>query len=272
MSPPATCGVCSRGDHAVSLLLVYKWWIKWRTTIVVSVAFILGAIFQALLRETKDPLWLVLSIVVGLAGVLAVPIFKDLDSKAEKRLLEAYQTRIHDSLTPLLQLHVQLAEAKDPNQQRKLLQRLLQTCLVAATGAVGDARVRASYYRVQPRAGRRKERLTPEASVGRNDVATSTFEKGTKAGNEVFRRLNVNETTFIRDISELEGSALPGWNKAKKRDYKTFISVPVRGEQSIYGMLTVDSTEVGDLTEYDEMYVRCVGLLLASGIAIATPE
>jgi transcriptional regulator with GAF, ATPase, and Fis domain len=152
-----------------------------------------------------------------------------------------------------------------------LLQRLLTTCLIAAKGAA-DGRVRASYYRAHPRQGSKKERLQPEASVGRNISATSVFEKGTKAGNEVFRRLSNNETTFESDTSKIEPSRLPGWNPAKKRDYKTFISVPVRGEDSLYGMLTLDSTEVGDLTEYDEMYVRCIGLLLASGIAIASPE
>jgi hypothetical protein len=264
--------LCSRVVHTVSYLLVYKLWLKWRTTMVVSAAFAAGAIFQALLRSTNDQLWLTLSIAAGLVGVIVVPVFKDLDTRGEKRLLEKYQTRIHDSLTPLLQLHVQLSEAREKAQQSKLLQRLLQTCLIAAKGGTGDARVRASYYRVQPRLGSKKERLEPETSVGRNISASSVFEKGTKNGNEVFRRLNANETTFQADTSKIDAGQLPGWNTTKNRDYKTFISVPVRGESSIYGMLTVDSTEVGDLTEYDEMYVRCIGLLLASGIAIASPE
>lgn len=259
------------GIAQVRFLLVYTFWIKWRSTLIVTLAFVAGAIFQALLRATNDPLWLGLSIAVGVVGVIAVPLIKDLDTRAEKRLLEKYQTRIHDSLTPVLQLHVQLSEAIDKGQQSKLLQRLLATCLVAAKHGAGEGRVRASYFRVYPRIGSKKERLLPESSVGRHTGATSTFEKGTKAGNEVFRRLNENLTTFEPDVSKIEASRFPGWNPSKKRDYKSFVSVPVRGEDRIYGMLTVDSPEVGDLTEYDEMYVRCIGLLLASGIAIASP-
>lgn len=223
-------------------------------------------------KETGIGWWLAATIITGILGIVAVPYFKHLDTENEKSELEKYQLRIHDGLAPVLQLLVELSEATDRELQKRTLARLLTTCLTAASRTSDSSRVRASYYRAYPRFGSKKERLDPFGSLGRNDTAQSVFEKGTKAGNEVFRRLLDNVTTFVPDISKLEKGELPGWNMTKKRPYKTFISVPVRGKSDLYGMLTVDGPEVGDLSEYDEMFVRCIGLIYASGVALVAPE
>ncbi|WP_345150763.1 GAF domain-containing protein [Arthrobacter ginkgonis] len=168
-----------------------------------------------------------------------------------------------------MQQLVALSAARSPERRRDLLQRLIQTCLQAARHGAGQRRVRASYYRVWAASGSKKQRLEPDSSLGRNVTASSVFEKNTKRGNHVWKLLEENQSLFVKDIAEIDTNVIRGWDPQRNRDYATFISVPVRGESEIYGMLTVDAPTPGELTEYDEMYVRCIGLLMASGIALA---
>lgn len=254
---------------------VYLFWIKWRSSIVVGAAIVCGGIMQAVFEakgdeNPADPYrwwWLVGAIAAGVVATIAVPVFSHLDGVREVRALRRYQLQINDSLTPALQLLVQLSEAPNVDRRRDLFQRLLQTCLNAARHGSGQRRVRASYYRAYVAEGSKKQRLEPESSLGRNVTASSVFEKGTKKGNQVWKQLEENQTRFEPDTAKIDPEEMRGWDPKKKRDYKTFISVPVRGEEQIYGMLTVDAPNPGELSEYDEMYVRCVGLLLGSGIA-----
>lgn len=210
-----------------------------------------------------------MAIASAVAAALAVPFFKHLDDRAEKAALLRYQEQIGDGLEPLLQQLVTVSEATPGEERNKQVTALVRVAMEAARHMAGQRRVRATYYRVHPRKGQKRERLIAMYHTGRGTKPKTEFVRGSDAGDYVFKTLNANETIFIEDT---QGCDLPGWNSTRVRDYKTFISVPVRGEQKIYGMLTVDAPTVGELTENDEMFVRCVGLLLASGIATANPK
>ncbi len=60
--------------------------------------------------------------------------------------------------------------------------------------------------------------------------------------------------TFCADVDTVPP---PGWDASKARKYKTFISVAAQYAGRPVGMVTVDSTALGDLDEGD---VRVAGL------------
>lgn len=248
---------------------VLKFIRKWRSPAAVAALAGLGIFLQSLQRSTGEWIWLVAAIAAAILAALAVPFFKHLDDKAEKSALLKYQEQIGDGLEPLLQQLVTVSESLPGEDRNKQVAALVRVAIEAARHMAGQRRVRATYYRVHPRKGQKRERLTAMYYTGRGTKPKTEFMRGSDAGDYVFKTLNDNDSIFINDTQKCD---IPGWNGTRVRDYKTFISVPVRSERKIYGMLTVDAPTVGELTGNDEMFVRCVGLLLASGIATANPN
>lgn len=248
---------------------VLKFIRKWRSPAVVALLAGLGIVLQALFKSTGDLYWMVASVVAAILAALTVPFFKHLDEKAEKSALLKYQEQIGDGLEPLLQQLVVVSESAPGEARNKELSALVRVAIEAARHMAGQRRVRATYYRVHERKGAKRERLAATHYTGRGTKPKTEFTRGSDAGDYVFKTLGDNETIFVKDTKDCD---LPGWSRSRVRDYRTFISVPVRGEQRVYGMLTVDAPTVGELTANDEMFVRCVGLLLASGIATANPN
>ena len=242
---------------------------KWRSAASVAALAGLGIFLQSQQRATGDWRWLGAAIIATVCAALVVPFFKHLDDRAEKAALLRYQEQLGDGLEPLLQQLVTVSEAAPGEDRNRQLAALVRVAIEAARHMSGQRRVRASYFRVHPRSGQKRERLTAMYHTGRGRKPKTEFMRGSAAGDHIFKTLNDNDTIFIKDTRECD---LPGWNNARVRDYRTFVAVPVRGERKIYGMLTVDAPTVGELTENDETFIRCVGLLLASGIATANPN
>lgn len=247
-----------------------KFWIRWRTTLVVAAAAAAGLLCQSVFRETSNTLWFWASVIAALAGAGAVPFFKKLDERREKSALFRYQEQLGDGLEPLLQQMAKLSEANSVALHRSHLSGLVRHAMEASRHVVGQGRVRASYYRVQGRG--KTARLMPEGHTGRGTMPQTEFRMGTPEGNYVFKEFDGDRSIVVLDTASC---SLPGWDRERARDYRAFISVPVRTSRKVYGMITVDAPEVGDLEEYDEMFIRCVALLLASGIAMVlnnTPQ
>ena len=242
---------------------------KWRSSASVAILAGLGILFQGLQSATGNGWFLVAAIVCAVLAAVAVPFFKHLEDRADKSALLRYQEQIGDGLEPLLQQLVEVCEANPGEDRNKQLAALVRVAIEAARHMAGQRRVRATYFRVHRSRGPRRESLRAMYYTGRGTKPKTEFSRGTEAGDHVFKVLNDNDTVFIKDTGNC---TLPGWNSTRKRDYRTFIAVPVRGEARIYGMLSVDAPAVGELTQTDEMFVRCVGLLLASGIATVNPN
>lgn len=139
-----------------------------------------------------------------------------------------------------------------------------------ARHVAGQGRLRATYYRAYEANGNEVAHLAPDGHTGRGTTPQTIFRKGTPEGDYVFKMLDQDQKIFVQDTAECD---LPGWDPGRVRDYRTFISVPVRGRQKSYGMLTVDGPDAGELSDYDVMFIRCVGLLLAAGVAMVNhPE
>jgi hypothetical protein len=50
--------------------------------------------------------------------------------------------------------------------------------------------------------------------------------------------------------------------------YRTFITSTVASGDTLFGMLSVDSTNIGDLTTQDKIFVAIVAQILGSALAI----
>lgn len=123
-------------------------------------------------------------------------------------------------------------------------------------------RARVIVYRARYKQGR-KPRLEPANYIGRKDKP-GTFTDGTPRGTPVFAWLAGDEpTVFIDDITQHPPE---GWQNTG-HDYKTFISARIAAGTKGYGMLCVDSPDVGDLLETDVVVVDLVASLL--GLAFA---
>lgn len=243
-----------------------KFWLAWRTTICVAAGAVAGFVFQHLYRQDSSYwLWLVLAVVSAIIAAGAAPLFKKLDEKREKALLDKFQVQLGDGLEPLLHALAKVSESDSVPLKHKHLGELVNVAIVTARHVAGQGRLRATYYRVYPQHYKLKERLIPQIHTGRGTQPQTEFHKGSAAGDHIFKTMDGNRSIFVPDTDEC---TLPGWDKKRERDYKAFVSVPVRTKKKIYGMLTVDAPEVGDLDENDEVLIRCVGLLLASGIAM----
>jgi putative methionine-R-sulfoxide reductase with GAF domain len=266
---PSSLGIPSGYPGVYGLETVLKFIRKWRSPAVVALFAGLGIVLHTLQKSTGEWYWLAAAILAAILAALTVPFFRHLDEKTEKSALLKYQEQIGDGLEPLLQQLVVVSESLPGEARNKELASLVRVAIEAARHMAGQRRVRATYYRVHPRKGPKRESLLATHYTGRGTKPKTQFTRGSDAGDYVFKALGDNETIFVKDTQDCD---LPGWNRSRVRDYKTFISVPVRGEQRVYGMLTVDAPTVGELTGNDEMFVRCVGLLLASGIATANPN
>ncbi len=60
----------------------------------------------------------------------------------------------------------------------------------------------------------------------------------------------------------------PGWDSAKDRDYRTFISVSVIAGDTAYGMLTLDALGPGDLDTDDKGLLRLMAGVLAVALSV----
>lgn len=237
---------------------------KWRAPATVALSGTFALLAQTWYKETGVGWFLVLAISCVVIGALAVPFFKHLDEKDELDALQKYQLQIGDGLQPLLQQLVKLGESNSVPEAKTNLHQLIVAAIEAARHVAGQGRVRATYFRALPPAGRLKARLVPGPHVGRSTSPSSVFAKGTPEGDYIFEVLSKDGYVFYEDIKDCD---LPGWDPHRKRDYGTFASVPVRGKSVVYGMLSVDAPSPGDLTHNSVTFIRCVGVLLAAGIA-----
>jgi putative methionine-R-sulfoxide reductase with GAF domain len=206
-----------------------------------------------------------LAVVVILIAAMVPAYIKRLDERQQFTALETYQLQTSDGLGPVLDQLVNLAEAESVPSEHSRLHALVRASIESARHIAGQGRVRATYYRAYDQVGRNKAQLVPDGHTGRAKAPQSVFIRGTPAGDHVFKKLENNETIFVPDTSQ---ASLPGWDAKRARDYETFICVPVRGSKKVYGMITVDSPKAGDLTENDVLFVKCIGLLLAAGVAV----
>ena len=73
-----------------------------------------------------------------------------------------------------------------------------------------------------------------------------------------------NQHLFCPD---LDADPPPGWRITAPQTYKSFAAVPVAAGQNAFGMLMVDSLDLGGIRREDVPLVRLLGGLLADALA-----
>jgi hypothetical protein len=115
------------------------------------------------------------------------------------------------------------------------------------------------------------EKVVPtDYHVGRPGKPQTEFEEGTDAGGHVISMIQTGKAFTCEDITK---KPPPGWGN-KVSEYKTFVSAPVAVGNVAYGMLSIDSTRVGDLKEdrdEDPLMVLAGVLAVALGLDPISP-
>jgi GAF domain-containing protein len=170
---------------------------------------------------------------------------------------------LHNRLAPALDLMTEMAllDSADQTSRRLILRNVASDCcgaLVAMTPTSKD--VRATVFELaQP------DTIAPLARFGRSELSR-TFALGTPAGDEVMAYLENGSTGQL--VKDTLISPPPRYEGDPKR-YRTYIRVPIRGNEIVFGMLTVDAPKPGTLKEGDVHLAELVAAELGAAFAIA---
>lgn len=216
-------------------------------------------------------------LVVGIIGLLIASILpiveknnsnreiaalkKDLvDAKEEARADFLFVTNF--SLTPLVQKLSKVVLARKGSRDLEAQAAELRTqALGVAREVIGGEhrRVRANYFKLEYLPADRS-RLVQAGSTA--TPPRDYFDFDTDEGEEVLNMLAQNGSRFCPSVVD---DPPPGWDMTKQRDYETFISVTSTTfpGQEPDGMMTVDGSQRGDLTEADISMLRLIATIVA---------
>lgn len=199
---------------------------------------------------------LVLALVTWLIGEFRV---KGVEKARQEASVET-QVALGDALDPVARSLAKLT-TMSARQRREQRSGLVELVLSAACGLGPDgSRTRACYFKLAGDDGPR--RMLNDTSKGRSDVAKSEFVEGTAAGDAALKMIDERGWIYCDDVDE---NPPPGWQPSKERAYKCFASVTVAAGPKVFGMLTLDAINPGDLTREDQQTLQVLGHLL--GIA-----
>jgi len=110
-------------------------------------------------------------------------------------------------------------------------------------------------------------RAYPETATNRDrlDEFTTIFIEGNNTNQSVWEMID-NDTSLLVDNIVMDAPA--DFDYSKPHTYATFISAPVRTSDRIFGMLTINAKEAGDLSEEDRASITMLARLLATAEAL----
>ena len=125
---------------------------------------------------------------------------------------------------------------------------------------------RAAYFRVQDLGARSRVMQSGTYSDSRNreDSFTSEFVEGHGGDQGVWDLIDTGDVELSNDTD----TAVPeSWDITKDRQYKSFVSVPVRAEGVAFGMLTANTLETDGFSNSDVASIKVLAHLLAAAEA-----
>jgi hypothetical protein len=172
----------------------------------------------------------------------------------------AMQVTMNDALDPIVRQLGRVATA--PRHDRAALaESAVPMALDSAAHLAGTGRVRACLFRFAPGT---PTVLVPTQYSGRVDDPLEPITDGTAEGDLVFGMIRHNQHLFCPDLAT---SAPQGWRITAPQTYRSFAAVPVAAGSSAFGMLMVDSLDVGGIRRVDVPLIRLLGGLLAVALA-----
>jgi len=234
----------------------------------VVLALLLGELARSTDGGARVPLVLGQTTFTGLA--FAVPQLRQwrasrAEESAEEREIEArVETRmaVNDALDPVLQLLARITATPDAATRRILAAQTVTLVLATASEFIGPPRSRACWFHLD---GGPPPQLVPTEHAGRAGPPTTRFVAGTTAGDAALELVTTGGALRCDDVAT---APPPGWSLERDPDYRSFVAVSVRGQETGFGMLTLDALEPGALSADDEGLLRLMSGLLALALAL----
>lgn len=221
--------------------------------------------------------------VAALVSVLAlvsfaVPAAREAEAErrvqlAEEKLLAAdvaLKLTVSDALLPVLTSVVNGVDpaSSTPNEvaAAETLRMVLGTAAHLCGG--GRGRVRACWYEVRG-LNSGKPGLYPVAYIGRGAKPSTEFPRAEPRGQALFDLLTDDKDELLDDL-DVEKPI--NWKATThgRTSYRTFLTVPVRTNDQVFGILTVDADQPGVFTEADVDLARLLGVILALALSQQT--
>lgn len=140
-----------------------------------------------------------------------------------------------------------------------LRSQLAQSAAIAPTASD----VRASYYLLaRDKDGWR--RLYDPKSRGRADQASTDFVERDDPDHPIWTMMSARDSDCVI-YREPDDQPRVDWSS---KPYKTFVSVPIQADSVVFGMLSVNAPQVGDLTEVDRLAVIAMARIMATTLAL----
>ncbi len=243
---------------------------RWSYAVPAAAAFTAVAWVMQVLLGRNLPTWAYYALLAcgSLSALLAVLLQLRQSSIEQKgrleaqalaeKTVEAYKLQIGDMLIPLSVVVTDII-AGNGQDRRDAQQTLCQSVVDLAAGEIGPGRTRACFFKYVDGSPRK---LVRKNWKGRNRQPRPKFVEGTPEGSSFFRLVDNRAWEKVDDVDTAQ---LPGWNGGS--EYKTFICTTVGSENHVYGILTLDSLQAGDLSDDDLLLMRLLAQLLAIGLS-----
>lgn len=169
------------------------------------------------------------------------------------------QTEFQDSLMPTAAILSAIAGEQTVERRRELKSALIRVIVSRAAREIGPNRTRACYFQFDQ--GSPKSLTCHDVWEGRGTRPSDPYTEATQLGRIALTMVARRESSFRPN---LEVEAPEDW--PREREYKTFAAVTVAAKAQLFGMLTIDSLEPGDLSDDDVPQMQLLADLLAVGL------
>lgn len=177
---------------------------------------------------------------------------------------EEMRRQIRDAFKPIPELIAQLP-ALGYGERAHQFQGIAQACATALYRLVSPHTegVRANVFALEEN----PDRMEWLAHVGRGETPRP-FVAGTLRGDSALAFIEQLKPVFYPNLT----AERPEGYEGSMSDYQTFISVPVWSDQSVHGMVTIDSPVKTTLTAGDQYLVEIAAELMATAFVVANTE
>jgi GAF domain-containing protein len=209
----------------------------------------------------------------GIAGTLIAVLFAARQTRTEARAKEDaeqlaktavtnYRLALESILLPLTELFDRIITAPDESSRMEAKGAMKQAVVNSAVqfADVSDiSRVRSCYFDYDGKHGR----LVCRTYTGRGSRPRTELSRAEPNHAEIFRLLEGRQSRLIENVDKENYPRFP-----LDGEHKTYILVPVATRAEVFGLLTLDALQEGDLKSQDEKEMLLLAQLL--GIALAS--
>lgn len=186
--------------------------------------------------------------------------------QASNKAQKAYNQSI-SSLLALAKRGANIAFETPGNRKVPLID--LRTVLATATHGISIvAKTRATYYTLE---FTEKGRILKDpVSFGRVEESTTIWEEAEDPNHPVWSIMDGEDLNA--PIVRSSDPSKEKWADWDSKQYRSFISVPVKAQNAQFGMLSLNAPNSEDLTETDRMGVLVAARLMATTLALGLPQ